>query len=200
MKISRSISAGGQFRAATRAFTLSEVLIATTIFLLMVSGIIAANLFGLRIFQMSTTKLNATQWSRETLMRLTDEIHECTSAQVVVVSNGVYSAFLNGETQQGNGLLINLTTNTTNYVLYFVDTDDQTFRRTTDQPDSAVILASSVTNSLPFAAEDFLGNILTNNSNSQLINLTLEFYQPGLFMQDADYYKLETSIKQRVVP
>jgi len=28
----------------------------------------------------------------------------------------------------------------------------------------------------------------------------LEFYQPARFMQDADYYKLETSIKQRVVP
>ena len=102
--------------------------------------------------------------------------------------------------QQGNGLLINTTTNTNSFIIYFVNTADQTFRRTTDQPDSAVILASCVTNTLPFSAEDFYGNILTNNSNSQVIHVALEFYQPAFFLQSADYYKLETSVKQRVVP
>ena len=48
--------------------------------------------------------------------------------------------------------------------------------------------------------KDFLGNVLTNNSNSQVIHVALEFYQPAFFLQSADYYKLETSVKQRVVP
>jgi type II secretory pathway pseudopilin PulG len=47
-----------------QGFTLPEMLIAMTVFMLMIGGIIAANLFGLRMFQVTATKLNATTWSR----------------------------------------------------------------------------------------------------------------------------------------
>jgi len=200
MRIRLAISERERRRPPRRGFTLPELLIAVTIFLLITGGIVAANLFGLRIFQASTTKLNAMQWSRETLMRFTDEVRTCNNVQVGTVSNGVFAGFLDGDLEQGNGLLINPTNNTNSYIIYFVDPDDQTFRRTTEQPNSTVILASSVTNTVAFTAEDFLSNVLTNNSNSQLIHLTLEFYQPEQFMQSADYYRLETSVKQRVVP
>jgi hypothetical protein len=33
-----------------------------------------------------------------------------------------------------------------------------------------------------------------------VIHLALEFYQPARFMVGEDYYKMETSVKQRVVP
>lgn len=182
-----------------RGFTLAEMLIAVTIFLVLVGGILSANLFGLQIYQMTTTKLNVTQWSRETIMQLADEIHVCTSAQVGMVSNGVFSAFLDGETEQGNALFINPTSDTNIYIIYFLNTDDLTFRRT-DESNNTVILASSVTNTLPFSAQDFSGNVLTNGSTSQVIHVDLEIRQPQFFMQSADYYKLETSIKPRVVP
>lgn len=200
MKLARAMPPAAARRTVERAFTLPEILIASTISLVLLGGIVAANLFGLRIFQLSQTKLNATQWSRETLMRLTDEIHACSQAQVGVVSNGIFSAFLDGETQQGNALLVNPTSDTNNYVIYFVDTDDQTFRRTTQQTNSTVILASSVANPMAFAAEDYSGNVLTNNINNQLIHFTLEICQPGSFMQRADYCKLDTEVKQRVGP
>jgi hypothetical protein len=105
---------------------------------------------------------------------------------------------LDGETQQGNAIQLYPTANTNNYIIYFVNLADQTFRRTTNQTDTGVILADSVTNTLPFSAQDLSGTVLTNNNN-QVIHLILEFQQPAGFMQDADYYKLETSIKQRVV-
>lgn len=203
MRISLRISDAGlrvSARHFERGFTLPELLIALTIFLMMIGGIIVANLFGLRIYQTTETKLNATQWSRETLMRLSDEIHSCNGAAVGTISNGTFMAFLDGETQQGSALLINPTTDTNSFILYFVDGDDQTFRRGTEQPGSTTILASCVTNALPFSAQDFLGNILTNNANNQVIHFCLEIYQPNSFMLSADYYKLESSIKQRVVP
>jgi len=200
MRILTPITKRANRLGAKQGFTLTEILVASTIFVLLVGGLLGTNLFGLRMFQLMQTKLQATQWSRETVMQLRYEIHVCYNAQVGVVSNGVFAAFLDGDTQQGNGLLLNTTTNTNSFILYFVNTADQTFRRTTDQPGSAVILASSVTNTLPFSAEDFSGNVLTNTSNSQVIHLALEFYQPGLFMQSADYYKLETSVRQRIVP
>ena len=182
-----------------KGFTLPEILIATAVFLLMLAGIIAANLFGLRMFQVTETKLNITTWSRETVEQITTEVHSCNSVSVGNITNGVFEGLLNGETQQGTALLVYPTTNTTNYIVYFVNSSDQTFRRTTDQPGSAEILADSVTNTIAFTAQDFSGNVLTNNQNNRVIHLTLEFHQPARFLQDADNYKLETSMTRRAL-
>ena len=181
-------------------FTLPEILIAMTVFLFVVGGIISANLFGLRMFQITETKLNVTQWSRETIEKITGEIHACNSLSILTVdTNGNFTGLLDGETQQGNALQIYPTANTNNYIIYFVNPSDQTFRRTTDQTGTALILADSVTNTLPFSAQDFSGNVLTNSQNNQVIHLTLEFHQPARFMQGADYYKLETSVTRRAL-
>lgn len=183
-----------------QGFTLPEILIATTVFLLMLSGIIFANLFGLEMFQITETKLNVTTWSRETIERITGEIHACDTVWVGnITTNGVFETLLDGETQQGTGLLIYPTANTTNYIIYFVNPSDQTFRRTTDQPGTAEVLADSVTNIMIFAAQDLSGNVLTNNLNNRVIHLTLEFHQPARFMQGADYYKMETSVTRRAL-
>jgi prepilin-type N-terminal cleavage/methylation domain-containing protein len=181
-------------------FTLPEILIAMTVFLLVVIGIVATNLFGLKMFQIANTKLNAITWSRETSGEITAEVHACNSVWVGnVTTNGVFEMLLDGETQQGTGLLIYPTTNTTNYIIYFVNPSDQTFRRTTGQPGTAEILADSVTNTLVFAAQDFSGNVLTNNENNRVIHLTLEFYQPARYLLGADYYKMETSMTRRAL-
>ena len=201
MKLQVPFSGSGRGRLPMlgKGFTLPEILIAMTIFLLMIVGIIFANLFGLKMFQMNETKLTVTQWSRETIGNITAEVHSCNSVLVGNVTNGDFEGLLNGETQQGTGLLIYPTTNTTNYIIYFVNPSDQTFRRTTDQPGTAEVLADSVTNNVVFAAQDFSGNVLTNNQNNRVIHLTLEFYQPAGFMQGADYYKLETSVTRRAL-
>jgi len=181
-------------------FTLPEVLIASTVFLLVIIGIVSANLFGLKMFQITQAKLNVVTWSRETSDKMTAEIHACNSVWIGnVATNGVFQTLLDGETQRGNGLLIYPTTNTTNYIIYFVNPADQTFRRTTGQPGTAEVLADSVTNPVVFAAQDFSGNVLTNNSNNRVIHLTLEFYQPARYLLGADYYKLETSVTRRAL-
>ena len=186
-----------------QGFTLPEILIATAVFLLMVGGIIAANLFGLELFQITETKLNVTTWSRETIEQITGQVHACDSVQVGnVTTNGVFEGLLNGETQQGNGLLIYPTTNNNNFTIYFVNPSDETFRQTAGTPGgtNTIILADSVTNLIAFSAQDFSGNVLTNNLNNRVIHLSLEFYQPARFMLGADYYKMETSMTRRASP
>jgi type II secretory pathway pseudopilin PulG len=183
-----------------QGFTLPEMLIAMTVFMLMIGGIIAANLFGLRMFQVTATKLNATTWSRVTAEKIAAEVHTCNAVWVGnMTTNGDFEGLLDGETQQGTALLIYPTTSTTNYILYFVNPSDQTFRRTTDQAGTAEVLADSVTNVMVFAAHDFSGTVLTNSGNNRVIHLTLEFYQPARFMLGADYYKLETSMTRRAL-
>ena len=96
-------------------------------------------------------------------------------------------------------LLIQPTTNSANFIVYFVNPTDQTFRRATSTPGTAVVLAESITNSLVFQAQDFTGITLTNRQNNRVIHVTLEFYQPKRHRQIADYYKLETSVTRRTL-
>lgn len=185
-----------------RGFTLPEVLIALTIFLLMVLGIVAANLFGLRMFAINQSKLSATEWSRKTFDRFEQAVQSCNSLSILNVdTNGNFTGLLDGETQQGNALQIYPTAATNSYSLYFVNLADQTFRQTlvTTGGVSTVILADSVTNSQIFSAQDFLGNVPTNRQNNRIIHLTLDFYQPQLFMRGAESYQLQTSATRRIV-
>jgi prepilin-type N-terminal cleavage/methylation domain-containing protein len=185
-----------------QGFTLPEILVAMTVFLLMVAGIIAANLFGLRMFQVTQTKFNVTTWARETAGQIAAEVHACNAVWVGnITTNGVFEGLLDGEMQRGAALLIYPTTDTNRFTLYFVNPPDETFRRTVATPGgtNTVILADSVTNVMIFAAQDFSGNVLTNCENNRVIHFTLEFHQPERFTLGADYYKLETSMTRRAV-
>lgn len=183
--------------APSGGFTLPEVLIASTVLFFLVGGVVFANLYGLSMFRITETKLHATDDARQTIARMADEIRACKSTWIGNVRNGVFEALLDGETQQGSGLLIYPTTNTASYVIYFVNPSDQTFRRTTSTPGSASVVAETITNSVVFRAQDHLGNVLTNNQNNRVIHLNLEFYQSKRHLQIADYYKLETSVARR---
>jgi type II secretory pathway pseudopilin PulG len=189
-----ALSAPGKSQSA---FTLPEMLISATLFLMLVSGVVGAHLFGLRMSQLTQTKLNTSDAARKTAGRMTDEIRNCRITRVGSVSNGVFVALLDGETQTGSALLINPTTNTANFILYFLNSSDQSFRRTTSAAGSTTVLAQGVTNSMVFRAQDCLGNILTNNQNNRVIHLDLEFFQAQPQLPTPDYYKLETAVTKR---
>jgi prepilin-type N-terminal cleavage/methylation domain-containing protein len=182
-----------------QAFTLPEVMVAMTVFLLLLGGIVFAHLFGLSMFRLTETKLNATDAARQTIGRMADEIRSCKSTWIGHVKNGEFVALLDGEKQQGSGLLIHPTTNTADYVIYFVNPSDRTFRRTTSAPGSASVVAESITNAVVFQARDHLGQVLTNNQNNRVMYVNLEFYQPRRHLQQADYYKLETAVTRRTL-
>jgi prepilin-type N-terminal cleavage/methylation domain-containing protein len=192
----------GRWPMPNQGFTLPEILIAMTVFTFVLAGILAANLFGLRMFQANEAKLNATGWSRNTFGKITDEIHACTSVTVgKMTTNGIFEGLLPGDVQQGSAIEIQPTTNTASLIYYFVDSLDGTFRRTLSAPigTNTIILADSVANTTIFKAQDFLGQVLTNSQNNQVIHLTLEFYQPEHYLVGPDYYKLETSVTRRAV-
>jgi prepilin-type N-terminal cleavage/methylation domain-containing protein len=187
----RAVSARGE------GFTLPELLISITVFSLLVAGVVFSHLYGLSMFHITEIKLNATDGARKMIGKMADELRTCNSAWVGNVQNGAFEAVLDGETQEGAGLLIHPTTNNANFVIYFVDPSDQTLRRTTSTPGSAIIVARSVTNNLVFRAQDHLGNVLTNNRNNRVIHVNLEFHQTRRHLQIADHYKFETSVTRR---
>ena len=180
-------------------FTLPEIMVAMAVFLLVVGGILSAHICGLRMFEVNQTKLTATEWSRNTFGKITDEVRSCHSVFVGHITNGSFAGLLDGEVQSGDGLLIYPTPSTNRFIVYFLNHSDQTFRRTTEQRGSAIILAEGVTNGRAFTAQDLSGNVLTNNQNNRVIHVLLEFFKPELFLQSANYYKLETSVTRRAL-
>jgi prepilin-type N-terminal cleavage/methylation domain-containing protein len=184
--------------AARGGFTLPELLIASTIMTLVVAGILAAHLFGLKMFQLTEAKLNATAGARKTIGKLTDEIRRCNGFMIGnVTTNDDFVGLLDGERQQGGGLLIQATTNASDDVFYFVNPSDETFRRSTRAPGTTSILAEAVTNALVFQEQDYSGNVQTNRRSNHVLHMKLEFYQSPRPLQPANYYKLETSVTKR---
>jgi len=184
----------GRSPTARCAFTLPELLVAMTVFMMLVGGIVFAHLYGLSMFRITESKLTATENVRQTMGRMANEIRTCKNTWVGNVNSGVFSALMDGQKQQGTALLINPTTNNANYILYFVNPSDDTFRRTTSTPGSATVLAESITNTVVFSARNYLGTLLTNRPQNRVIRVNLEFYQPRRHLQVADYFKLETAV------
>jgi len=186
-------------RSADRgAFTLPELMIALAVFSFVVIGVTSANLFGLRMFQITENKLSASDAARKIIGKVTDDIRTCKSSCVGDVTNGVFVSVADGQRQAGTALFINPTTNSANYIIYFLNPPDNTFRRTTSAG-AITILARSITNQTVFRAQDYLGNVLTNNQNNRVIYFDLEFFQPNRQGVVSDYYKMETAITRRAL-
>lgn len=179
------------------AFTLPEMLVATSLFTLLVLGIISANLFGLRWYQLGQTEMIATDSARVAIGKLSDELRNCNDAMVGNVTNSTFLAHVAGEQQTGNGLLIYATTNTNNYVLYFLNPTNQTFLRYTSNPATNFLIAQCVTNTNVFQMQDCLGNLLTNNQNNCVIHCSLQFYSAPNQSAAATSYQLQTSVAPR---
>ncbi len=192
-------------RSRRGAFTLTEIMVASALFSLVILGSISANIFGLRLYGITKAKLGASDEAREAVSRLVNEVR---SAKVVRVGNGSISGFTNigmGQAQAGNALQIFPTTNSTPFIRYYWDSTDSRFKRTTDGGGASIVVANYISNQIVFRAEDHLGTVMTNGQNNRVVNLKLEFYQlqypivnigPGELF---DYYKLETRITRRAL-
>jgi prepilin-type N-terminal cleavage/methylation domain-containing protein len=192
-------------RRCRAAYTLTEIMVASAIFSLVVLGSVGANLFGLKLYGITKAKLGASDEARKAISKLVNEVR---SAKVVRVGNGSLSTFANipvGQPQAGNALQIFPTTNSTPFIRYYWDSSDQRFKRTTDGAASSVVVANYISNQVVFRAEDHLGNVMTSGQNNRVIDLKLEFFQleyPNVYIGPGglfDYYKLETRITRRAL-
>lgn len=181
----------------TAAFTLPEALIATSVFLLLVIGIISANLFGLRWYQIGQNEIVATDSAREAISKMSGELRNCNNALVGIVTNGAFVAHVNGELQSGNGLMIYATTNTNSYVLYYVNTSNENFIRFSSDQGSNYTIAEFVTNHSIFQSQDYTGRVLTNLQNNFVIHCSLQYYYTPPQTPGSTVYQIQTSVAPR---
>jgi hypothetical protein len=188
-----------------RAFTLTEMLVTVSILMMVMAAMITAHIFGLRFFEITKAKLVASDDARRSVSRLITEIR---GAKMIMVGTGTVSSFTevaDGALQQGSAIQLYGTTNTNTFVRYFWNVSDGKLKRTTNGSTVMNLMASSITNSIIFTAEDFKGNILTNNENNRVVGLTLKFRQlefPVINIGPSNYYnfyQLRTKITRRTL-
>jgi len=90
--LSRSPESVVRPTAQFRAFTIVEIMTSMAIFSLAILGVLYAHLFGLRVFNISATRLSASQSSRATLNRVCEDIR---SGKLLYVGNGNGTSFTN---------------------------------------------------------------------------------------------------------
>ena len=199
------------------AFTLVEMMMSVWIYLFIFIGVmVAIQIFALRVYTLAATKLSATTGGRETLNQIRDTIREAKTLQVgncTTAGATSFSAVSANNAAQGNALEIFPTTNSLPYTIFYLDTSTPTNYLdeyiVTSTGTNLTQLASYITNTIVFDAEDFRGNVVTNNpKNNQVYGMTLQFYQweyPIAFvgtnngLNEYDYYQLRTKVSRRAL-
>jgi type II secretory pathway pseudopilin PulG len=201
-------------------FTLVEMMMSVGIYLFIFIGVmLAIQLFGLRVYTLASTKLSATAGARKALNQIRDDIREAKTLQVGNCTTAGATSFqaITNAVAQGNALQIFQTTNAVPYTIYYLQTGaSSSFTNylaayhvdASNNVAPLVKLSSYITNTIIFDAEDFQGNILTNNlKNNQVYGLTLQFYQweypiaviGGIGLNAYDFYQLRTKICRRAL-
>ena len=191
---------------ATRsAFTVAEIMTAMGLFSLVVLGVVYSQLFGMRAFNITSTRVSASDNARKVLNRVRDDIR---SGKLLYVGSGSSTGFTHialNSPHQGNALQIYPTTDTNVFIRYYLDTSTQTLRRTANGTGQVQVLAPFLTNQIAFIAEDFAGRTLTNDQNNRVIKMVLDFYQWEFPVAQAaagafyDSYHLQTRITRRTI-
>ena len=193
-------------RMNATGFTLVEMVVAMAVFTFIVGGMLAVQIFGLRVYTLASTKLYATTAARQTLNDIRDQIRQSQQVYVGTFSNGTFTQASGA--QIGNALQIFTTTNaaSTNFLVYYQDPSTNEILWYANTPGNPKVVASYMTNYNCFQAEDYAGNVLSNYINNPVIRVTMNFYQweyPIGFIgtngvNAYDYYYLRTRIARRV--
>jgi len=160
-----------------RAFTLAELLVASSVFLMVVAGVLLGNSFGMRMVGITQLKLSAAGRVRNVVSQLYSDIN---SAKFVRVGNGNFGAFTNinsGSFKQGKAIEIYHSANTNEFVRYYRDSVDKKLKRMTNGAAGPTTVANAINNSLVFTGEGFDGNALTNNQPNMAIEVKLQYYE-----------------------
>ena len=192
-------------RPGTWAFTLNEILTVVAILGLLVLATVASQLFGLRMYQISQSKLTITADARSVLNHVRDESRSGKYLYIGTGSSDSFTPVSGNSLQVGNALKICATADTNSYVKYFRDDEDSCLKRIVSGSTEPQVLARYMTNEMVFQAEDYQGNILTNALNNRVVKVTLQFLQPEYPVASMasggkyDSYQLQTSISRRSI-
>jgi hypothetical protein len=183
-----------QKRRGLLAMTMVEIMVAMSVFGMVVVALVYTQIFCMRYDELVCSKMGASDRSRIGFDLLTTDIR---AAKIWQVGSGTLTNFVpcgNATNQVGNSIQISYTTDTNSYVRYYFDTNFWKLYRLTNGMSTAYTVADSLTNmtgmGMTFRAEDYRGSNTTDLTYKYVIVTTLEFaqYQFPLTMVGSNYF------------
>ena len=184
------------------AFTLPEVLVASAIFALVIGAVIAANLFGWRMWQATDPKLDSDQQCRAMIGQLTTDISCSKSLRVGTGDAAGFTPVPWMTPQQGDALEVRPLSGTNELVRYFRDPATRELVRASIVGGVAEteVMARDIVNATVFRAEDGEGNLLSGVREKMVVAVDLEFGTLGRMAMPmgADRYFKSHDIRLRI--
>ena len=195
------------------AFTLIEVLVASTLLSLVVAAIISAHLFGLNMSLTSAIKLDAADDGRITLFRLMQDIRGAFTMQIGEGTINSFTLASSNSLQCGNAIQLFASTNRVDYIRYYYESNR--LCRTEDGQTSTFVTANSITNKITvyeggktnvipiFSEIELDGDTLTNTAPFASVRVYLKFVKLNTSRiiigpsNLVDFYNLDTIITPR---
>lgn len=180
----------------TQAFTVTEMMVAVSLFVFLALGVIYAMLFGMRYDQLVCSKLGASEKSRMSFDLVTGDIRSAKWWKIGNGDNTSFTACGNATNQVGNAIKLAATgdTNSAAYIVYYFDTSNCQLCRRSNNVATIQIIAQSLTNvsgnSMSFQAQKYDGSLAQDWQYKYMIVATMEFcqYQYPLTRVGPGYY------------
>lgn len=184
-----------------RGFTTPEVLTAMAIFSMLIAATVSSQMFGLRMYKISEAKLISTDSARDAVGHVRNEIRSSAKLYIGMGDDSTFTQYTNNAPRVGNALRICPTSDTNNFICYYLNTN--CLMRRVSGSTNVQLISRNITNQMVFQAEDFTGQVLTNDDNNRIIGVTLQYYKLE-YMAAAggsggiyDTYRLQTRIARR---
>jgi len=203
MRLPRAESLRRTGSPGQKAFTLTEVAMTMAISLLISAGIVASQLYGMRMTEIAQAKVSTRDKAGQILRLLTADVH---AAKALKIGQGSFDSFTEVDAhapQLGNAMQIHPSPDTNSFIRYYWDETDTQLKRVTNGASTAVVVANAVSHGEVFTAEDHAGNVLSNSQNAFVVGVNLQFYKlenPDLPIGPSNYYRsyqLRTKIAPR---
>lgn len=210
MKTTKNIRIGF-CRKNSRAFTLVEMMIVVGIMLIFLLGMVFTQMYGLKVATLATNRASMSSYGRQAMDQIRDAVRGAQSVYIGTCSPTNPASFTRATgAQQGAALQVYSTTNIgPPYVIYYLDNSNARTNYiksyTLNSASGAAVtqtLAAYVTNTVVFYAEDYLGNVLSNNVNDRVIDVLFQFNQYAFVNKNNVFttsYQLRTRTTQRVL-
>jgi len=173
-----------------QAMTLFEMLIATAVMVMLIVGVMSANILGMKEDQLVESMAGANDTSRNALNIMLQDIRLSKGYYIGSYSGGAFTACSSGTNQQGTAVMLYPVVNSTNQavdtsqsIMYYFDLSDSINNdgrlwRTSNvagDSESGTVIASNLINTLYFTSEDYTGTPQTSRTFKGVIHTTLQF-------------------------
>ena len=199
--VNRSIGSSGWVGQA--GFTVTEIMVASVIFLFVIGGVMTTHYFGLSMYGMTQERLGASDATRKAVNLLTTEIRSALTLKIGAGTQSSFTEIAINTPQLGNSIQIYPTTDTNVFIRYNRDSTDNKLKRLTNAPSTPKVIAEAINNASVFTCQDFRGGTITNRSGNYVLDVQLQFYElqgsrvaigPGKYYNS---YKLQTKVTLR---